>query len=593
MATPTQVYNALKVHNLFNIQNANAPINFSQWDDITDWSSLGLSTSNGDVVKIIGQVVAPSGIVAYENAGFAGSSFASPDTSLTDLVSPQWNLPAYTGTTTYVNGNYVFNLKVQVTPNGLSAFIVEKTFSFNLPKGVTPTLTLTETWDCTVATYTSTDTSEYCTSGCASGYSVTTIVREHTVFPPDVSGQATVTADAQTIYLGAPDNQLWTGTYEAKLSNTITLTQGDSEIITHASVTTEAKVICDDLLCGLYCSLKTLYNTFKGYLGINTTEATRYQAMLTKGFFAYDMALRARLCSDEATVATYVADFYKFTGADPNCDCCKDESSPVIPTNVINGTNGTNGETPTFRVTAGTIFQYKFPSDGGWTTIFDFASITGLNGTSFLQGAGVPSSGDGADGDSFLDVVTYDIYLKTAGIWSITGNIQGASGTNGTDGVAVLVNDQSTSTTPSTTANYVLKTYTLPANTLGTNSDMLKLEVTISRDTTVTSSTGISVYKINFGGTQIELGLLYGYGSNSNQNTITINIVKKSATEIQCDAVVGIYTEDGQILGQSFGVGSVVAGFDFTVTNTITLTTTSQVAGDTYSKLFRITKFKK
>ena len=37
-----------------------------------------------------------------------------PDTTLLDLVSPTWNLPAYTGGSTYVNGLYTMNVKVQV-----------------------------------------------------------------------------------------------------------------------------------------------------------------------------------------------------------------------------------------------------------------------------------------------------------------------------------------------------------------------------------------------------------------------------------------------------------------------------------------------
>jgi len=537
MATAQQVYTALRIHNVFNVLNTSNPVNFSLFDDITDWGGLNISTANGDTVKLLAQIVAPTGITCYENTGYVAGDYTTPDTTLLDLVSPTWNLPVYTGGTVYVNGLYVMNVKVEVAINGGATFIVEKTFTFDLPKNVTPNFELTETWNCSIATYTSTDTTVYCTSGCASGYSVTNIVKTHTVYPPAVSGQSNVTASSTTIVLGAPDNQLWTGTYEAKLSAVVTLTQGDSTVITHGSVTKEAKVICDDLLCGLYCQMQKLYASFMGYLGKNTTEANKYKGYLEKGLICYQLATQARLCSKESMVEQYVADFYKLTGTDPNCNCCKDESSPVIPTTIINGVDGLDGETPQFRVTGGTIFQYKFVSDAGWTTIFDFSTIAGLDGLSFLQGSGVPSSGLGVNGDSYLDLVSGDIYLKATGTWSVTGNMRGA------DGVVLLVNNV-TEAVISTLGSFVdFYRYTLPINRLSSNGDKLEIKSFILNGN---GNNGYVEKQIRYqiDGQDINGGFDYfSFSSNIDFAEAFISITRTSATSLSYQYGCNYYSQ--------------------------------------------------
>ena len=578
MATAQQVYSALRIHNVFNVLNTSSPINFSLFDDITDWGGMNISTANGDTVKLLAQVVAPTGITCYENTGYIADDYASPDTTLLDLVSPTWNLPVYTGGTVYVNGLYVMNVKVEVAINGGATFIVEKTFTFDLPKNVTPNFELTETWNCSIATYTSTDTTVYCTSGCASGYSVTNVVKTHTVYPPAVSGQSSVTASSTTIVLGAPDNQLWTGTYEAKLSADVTLTQGDSTVITHGSVTKEAKVICDDLLCGLYCQMQKLYASFMGYLGKNTTEANKYKGYLEKGLICYQLATQARLCSKESMVEQYVADFYKLTGTDPNCNCCKDESSPVIPTTIVNGTDGTDGETPEFRVT-GTIFQYKYPSDTVWTTIIDLASLAGADGKSFLQGSGVPSSGLGSNDDTYLDIDTYDIYLKSAGSWSVTGNIKGD------DGFTLLVNDLSTTATTGTTTE-TLKTYTAPANTFSANGDMLVLEFQFNGANTGADA---SAGWLNIGGNAIPMYLLFPSSNIGYKYIVRLTRVSSTALAIEKEStpLVSLGFE-GQARVQRLSQGTLT----FSNTMVLSLTAEDDNAGDTSVSLFRITKYK-
>lgn len=56
---------------------------------------------------------------------------------------------------------------------------------------------------------------------------------------------------------------------------------------------------------------------------------------------------------------------------------------------------------------------------------------SGTNGLNFIQGSGVPLI-SGNSGDSYLNILTYDLYSCSGGTsWTITGNIKGTNGTNG------------------------------------------------------------------------------------------------------------------------------------------------------------------
>lgn len=59
----------------------------------------------------------------------------------------------------------------------------------------------------------------------------------------------------------------------------------------------------------------------------------------------------------------------------------------------------------------------------------------GKNGTSLLTGRGEPSANTGANGDSYIDLDTWNFYTKASGSWSLAGNISGA---NQGDGAATI-----------------------------------------------------------------------------------------------------------------------------------------------------------
>ena len=58
----------------------------------------------------------------------------------------------------------------------------------------------------------------------------------------------------------------------------------------------------------------------------------------------------------------------------------------------------------------------------------------GEDGTSLHTGSGIPSNSLGNDGDSYIDLSTWNFYVKANGVWTLSGNIKGAQGSPGSDG---------------------------------------------------------------------------------------------------------------------------------------------------------------
>ena len=61
-------------------------------------------------------------------------------------------------------------------------------------------------------------------------------------------------------------------------------------------------------------------------------------------------------------------------------------------------------------------------------------SIKGVDGTSFLADTRDPSDADGKNGDVFVNISTWDLFIKVGGAWQPAGNIKGAKGDQGERG---------------------------------------------------------------------------------------------------------------------------------------------------------------
>jgi len=75
-------------------------------------------------------------------------------------------------------------------------------------------------------------------------------------------------------------------------------------------------------------------------------------------------------------------------------------------------------------------------ASGDWSGAVPFQGLQGNDGASILSGAGAPGTGDGIDGDSYIDTTTGNVYgPKAGGAWgAATGNIKGPEGPQGLKG---------------------------------------------------------------------------------------------------------------------------------------------------------------
>lgn len=575
--TAAQILAALNITNTFTLGNTSAPYNTGQWIDATDWASLGITSGGGDIAPIIAQVVNPVGTVVYQNSGYANNIYTSPDTSLTDTTSPLFTLANLTGTHTAIPGNYTFNLKCSVLLADFSLFVVQKTFVIELSGQLTPTLSLQETYDCSVATYTSVDTTNYATPASNYGFSVSSITRNHETRPPfgslESNGntvQSTVSGTAQTNILGSPDNPLWTGTYASSLLVDVLYVKDGQYTLVYVPLYTKEQIVeCDDYLCVLFCGLKTLIKGYSDNLGVNTTLANEYKQKWTVGTLLVSNISQAKQCSNETLASTYTELFYKYTGLDADCDCgCTDGPSPVIPTSVINGTDGTDGAT-------------------------------------ILTGSGAPSGGAGSVGDLYINTANGYLYKKTGGsswtyLFTIVG-ATGATGSNGQAGASVLTNQYPGLATQGTGWESLAvgrAPYEMAANQLSTNGDELHIKAVFTLPADPTSTQHV---RITFNGNDTSNNLcIFTPGAvGLRRGEINLRLTRISNTEVNYtmywftneltatntyakpplkEIIYGVITMSGLVLD----------------TNTVEIDcqANSFTAGDIVSQAFEITLFK-
>jgi len=106
------------------------------------------------------------------------------------------------------------------------------------------------------------------------------------------------------------------------------------------------------------------------------------------------------------------------------------------------GINGLDGKEVELRLEEGYI-QWRH-TGGSWTNLVDTEDLVGApgepgaDGKTIHTGTTTPDNALGVDGDIFIHLTAYNLYLKVSGAWVDKGTLKGADGNdgiNGTDGI--------------------------------------------------------------------------------------------------------------------------------------------------------------
>lgn len=434
--TQQQLEAALRITGTYSLINGAA-----SFTDVTNYAGLGIASP--DTVKTILYVTDPTGALFYKNAGYDTANFAAPDLEPinNDATFNYPTLPTdITGA--YLQGQYTVNMKVQVvegsdTTIGFKVLYQNVTATCN---GIVPVVAGQVSYNTAIVSVT--DNTSYKTW--------TALTNTLTLYPPAQSGQSSQTltahgAPATLVYDPPVGTYPYTGVWTWTLTSDITYTDPLTGASTTCRITAQGNFsVVQSQLCKVYCAVKTYRGEVLAMAAQRQTYTELAEQNLVKAEGEYFLAWAASMCGKPQTeIDVYIARVYTLINKSPDCDCgCGDGTSqPLVPTSIINGTNGTNGSV-------------------------------------IYSGTAAPSNGAGANGDYYIRTGTGDLYVKVGGVWSVIMNIIGATGATGASGTSILANQFPNLATLSTNFESLLDgraAYSMPADTLNTNLDEIQI----------------------------------------------------------------------------------------------------------------------
>jgi len=380
MATPAQLKAAILHGNTIELNLLASPYNQVTIDDVENYASLGF-VAGVDTAKSLLRIVSPIGTPVYENAGYLTDDYTSPDFDFDSVAQIVKDLPHVTGGLSAIAGTYAVYVKQKVVLGGDTVY-VEKQLSFVICVELLKTGVLAATYNCdgSPATFTVTDNTSL--AG-ADGFVFESVSRTIEIAPPFGSGLSPTTGSS-TSFTQSP---LWTGTYGFSVEGFITFVKGYDTIIVRYAINGEQLVVCNDILCRMYCCLSGIRTNY--YDEANASQKAILYTRLMLGLFEYSMAVRARLCGYTEDISGHVSKFYEVTKCNPNCDTCLQEDAVAPVINDCGCESGTDGKEIQLQMN-GSWVQWKYDGDLGWNNLYDAAAFpgppgaAGQNGTSFI-----------------------------------------------------------------------------------------------------------------------------------------------------------------------------------------------------------------
>lgn len=406
-----------------------------EFEDTTDYVGQGIAEA--DVTGCF-KIVTPSGVTYYNNTDFAdGDATSGCDILIATSRDNKRVITLPTGTDDYPEaGGYTITYTVENSSTS-DRYTQVNSYTYDY---TSPEIEITQTTDCVAPQFVSTDSTVYTVNG----VSPTSTVRSHVLQFPLGSGLSTITTSSSTITRGF--EEFANGTQTTQVTTNLVYEFSDGLII-QDTVTgaLECLVNCVDA-CVVYCCVNSIRQQMNTYQISNpalylTTKELFDQIMSLVGFIMF-----ARQCNRGTDISAVLSDIRTMGNCTDECSCSG--TTPALVTGlgglVNNVVVDSAGEPITVTpVTVGSTTTYTVSFNAAaWSKINDLYVVTVAAGTG-IDSVGVATSG----------------YNKT-----FTVNAA----------VPVLYN---TTTAVATTSGImtVLQSYTLAANKMATNGDVLEM----------------------------------------------------------------------------------------------------------------------
>lgn len=305
-------------------------------DDQTNYPSQGIpldGTYNVRGYLSVNLTSSTGTSVIYNNIGGT-----TPDIDL--LVGTTSTLPILLPKDSYGNilwGTYdiVYNVIVS-DPDQVDVIIANVTqgFSYTYEQEV-PKVCLTADVNCQGATITSYDSTNY------GAYA--TVTRVHNLFPPPVTGAATITGTGSSLSSGSPIyDQTWTQEVISQVS--YTFPSGLIAII-ELQGSREIPVVCDLGMTKIFCCIKKVFERYNSLLAKNTVRALDMHidtvVPMLEAMVMYNAAVAAGNTNGAAKYYQLTIDI---SGCGEDCGCNSTEPQLIQPN--IGSSNVTIVESP-------------------------------------------------------------------------------------------------------------------------------------------------------------------------------------------------------------------------------------------------------
>jgi hypothetical protein len=342
----------------FKLNASPAPTNRFILEDTTDYAGAGIPLTG---VKGVFEITSPSSVVVYNNTTFgAGSDIVRNISAFNAITIPLPNLSNQAPE----NGVYTIVYTVQITDGVNPTYTLTQTNSYNFTY-TAPTVAIVAQADCISPLITGQDDTEYIVDGVQPS-----VTRTFTLDYPSGSGESPISTSSATITTG----RVFTGTQTFTVSSVLLYTFSDGHTV--ADTVTGAKGILVDcqLVCKLYCCLKTLYNRKENARASNQTLFQSLERQFEEVMSIMQLLFVAIDCGKQNDANTYLNKIEQIAECSDDCGC--NDGTPQLvnglgPQNVNVVVDSCGTPITVTPVTAGGITTY--------TVCFDANLVTKIN----------------------------------------------------------------------------------------------------------------------------------------------------------------------------------------------------------------------